>query len=60
MSELAKWYVVHTYSGFENSVAAIILKAAETRRMQDRLQVVNIPMETVMEISDSGEKTVER
>ena len=47
MSELAKWYVVHTYSGYENSVAANILKAAENRRMQDLIQEVNIPMETI-------------
>ena len=60
MSELAKWYVVHTYSGYENSVAANILKAAENRRMQDLIQEVNIPMETVKEITDSGEKIVER
>ena len=58
MSELAKWYVVHTYSGYENSVAANILKAAENRKMQDLIQEVNIPMETVKEITDSGEKTV--
>ena len=56
MSELAKWYVVHTYSGYENSVAANILKAAENRKMQDLIQEVNIPMETVKEITDSGEK----
>ena len=60
MSELAKWYVVHTYSGYENSVAANILKAAENRKMQDLIQEVNIPMETVKEITDSGEKAVER
>ena len=60
MAEAAKWYVVHTYSGYENSVAANILKAAENRRMQDLIQEVNIPMETVKEITDSGEKTVER
>ena len=60
MSELAKWYVVHTYSGYENSVAANILKAAENRKMQDLIQEVNIPMETVTEFTDAGEKTVER
>ena len=43
MSELAKWYVVHTYSGYENSVAANILKAAENRKMQDLIQEVNDP-----------------
>ena len=60
MAEDAKWYVIHTYSGYENAVAAAIMKAAENRRMQDLIQEVNIPMETVKEITDSGEKTVER
>ena len=60
MAEQAKWYVVHTYSGYENSVAAAILKAAENRRMQDLILEVNIPMETVTEFTDNGEKTVER
>jgi transcriptional antiterminator NusG len=60
MEERALWYVVHTYSGYENTVAAAILKAAENRRMQDVIQEVNIPLETVTEHTDSGEKTVER
>ena len=60
MSEKASWYVVHTYSGYENAVAAAILKAAETCRMQDLIVEVNIPLETVTEYTDSGEKTVER
>lgn len=60
MAENAKWYVVHTYSGYENAVAAAILKAAENRRMQDLIQEVNIPMETVTEHTDAGEKTFER
>ena len=60
MSELAKWYDVHTYSGYENSVAANILKAAENLKMQDLIQEVNIPMETVKEITDNGPKEVER
>lgn len=60
MAEDAKWYVIHTYSGYENAVAAAIMKAAENRRMQDLIQEVNIPMETVTEITDGGEKTVER
>lgn len=58
--EDAKWYVVHTYSGYENAVAAAILKAAENRRMQDLILEVNIPMETVTEHTDAGEKTYER
>lgn len=60
MAENAKWYVVHTYSGYENAVAAAILKAAENRRMQDLILEVNIPMETVTEHTDAGEKSYER
>ena len=60
MSENAKWYVVHTYSGYENSVAAAIMKAAENRRMQDMIQEINIPEETVVERTDSGEKEIKR
>lgn len=58
--EEAKWYVVHTYSGYENTVAASISKAVENRGMQDFIQEINIPMETVTEITDNGPKTVER
>ena len=54
-----KWYVVHTYSGYEKAVADAVLKAAENRKMQDLIQDVNIPLETVTEHTDAGEKTVE-
>ena len=60
MAEEAKWYVVHTYSGYENAVASAIMKAAENRNMQEQIQEVNIPMETVTEHTDAGEKTYER
>ena len=60
MAEEAKWYVVHTYSGYENAVAAAVMKAAENRKMTDLIREVNIPMETVAEYTDNGEKTVER
>ena len=60
MAETAKWYVVHTYSGYENTVKATIEKTIETRQLQDLIHVVSIPMETVTEITDSGEKNVER
>lgn len=60
MSDNAKWYVVHTYSGYENTVAASIMKAAENRQMQDLIQEVNIPEETVVERTDAGEKEVRR
>ena len=60
MAETAKWYVIHTYSGYENTVVASILKAAENRRMQDLILDVKIPMETVTEKTDAGDKIVER
>ncbi|HJB56530.1 MAG TPA: transcription termination/antitermination protein NusG [Candidatus Flavonifractor intestinipullorum] len=60
MEERALWYVAHTYSGYENTVAASIEKAVENRNMRDLIHEVNIPMETVTEITDNGPKTVER
>ncbi|MCD8116443.1 MAG: transcription termination/antitermination protein NusG [Oscillospiraceae bacterium] len=61
MAEDAKWYVVHTYSGYENTVSASILKSAETRHMEDLILEVKIPMEKVTERTDSGEeKTYDR
>ncbi len=60
MPDEARWYVVHTYSGYEKAVAATIEKAAENRKMQDLILEVEIPMETVTEIHDSQAKTVER
>ena len=58
--EEAKWYVVHTYSGYENTVKASIHKAVENRGMHELIQEVSIPMETVTEITDNGPKTTER
>jgi len=60
MAGEARWYVLHTYSGYENAVADTIVKSAENRGMQDLILEVNIPMETVTEITDNGTKTVER
>ena len=52
MAETAKWYVVHTYSGYENTVMATIEKTVETRQLQDIIQQVSIPMETVTEVTE--------
>lgn len=52
--------MAHTYSGYENTVAASIEKAVENRGMHELIHEVNIPMETVTEITDNGPKTVER
>lgn len=60
MSESAKWYVIHTYSGYENKVAATIQKTVENRKLHDLIHATHIPMETVVEIKDSGRKEVER
>ena len=60
MAEAAKWYVVHTYSGYENTVKATIEKTVETRHLEDMIHVVSIPMETVTELTDNGPKTYDR
>ena len=61
MAEAAKWYVVHTYSGYENTVKATIEKTVQSRQLQDQILTISIPMETVTEITDSGaSKTYDR
>jgi transcriptional antiterminator NusG len=60
MSDAAKWYVVHTYSGYENKVASSIEKAVENRRLQDLITDVNIPVETVTEVVNGKTREVER
>ena len=61
MAEAAKWYVVHTYSGYENTVKATIEKTVESRQLQDQILAVSIPLETVTEITESGvSKTYDR
>ncbi len=60
MAETAKWYVVQTYSGYENTVKATIEKTIENRSLQDVICEAVIPMETVTEITDNGPKTYER
>ena len=60
MADSANWYVVHTYSGYENTVKATIEKYVENRSMQDLIHEISIPLETVTEITDNGPKDVER
>ena len=60
MSDGAQWYVVHTYSGYENTVKATIEKYVENRGLQDLIHEISIPLETVTEITDNGPKEVER
>jgi len=56
MSDNAKWYVIHTYSGYENKVAATIEKTVENRRLQELILGVFVPMETVVEINSANKK----
>ena len=56
----ACWYVVHTYSGYENTVKATIEKYVDNRHLEDVILEISIPMETVTEITDNGPKDVER
>lgn len=61
MSDSAKWYVIHTYSGYENAVKTSIEKFVTGRGMEDQILRMEIPMETVTEVVDSGAtKEVER
>lgn len=60
MSEDAKWYVVHTYSGYENKVATSILNAVENRKMNDWICEVKVPCETVTEVTDNKTREIER
>ena len=61
MSDSAKWYVIHTYSGYENAVKTSIEKFVTGRGMEDQILRIEVPMETVTEVSESGEaKEVER
>ena len=53
--EDAKWYVVHTYSGYENAVKSSIEKFVSGRGMEDKILRIEIPLETVTEVTDSGE-----
>lgn len=60
MEGVANWYVIHTYSGYENKVATNIEKMVENRRMQDIIQEVRVPTEKVIEIKDNKRREVER
>ena len=61
MADTARWYVVHTYSGYENTVKATIDKTVESRQLQDQILAVSIPLETVTEITETGKsKTYDR
>ena len=59
MSE-AKWYVVHTYSGYENKVKANIDKTIENRHLEDQILEVRVPMQDVVELKDGASRQVQK
>lgn len=59
MSE-AKWYVVHTYSGYENKVKANIEKTIENRHLEEEILEVRVPMQDVVELKNGAKKTVQK
>ena len=59
MSE-ANWYVVHTYSGYENKVKANIEKTIENRHLEDQILEVCVPLQDVVELKNGVSKTVQK
>ena len=59
MSE-ANWYVVHTYSGYENKVKANIEKTIENRHLEDEILEVRVPMQDVVEMKNGAKKAVQK
>lgn len=59
MAEM-NWYVVHTYSGYENKVKANIEKTIENRHLQDQILEVSVPLEEVTELKNGVKKKVQR
>lgn len=60
MSERARWYVVHTYSGYENKVKATIEKSVENRNLQELVLDIQVPMEEIIEEKDGKQKVVSK
>lgn len=60
MAEEARWYVVHTYSGYENKVATDLETTVENRNMQDLITDILVPTEKVTEVKDNKTREVER
>lgn len=60
MAEGANWYVVHTYSGYENKVKANIEKTIENRKLQDQILEVTVPMQDVVEIKNGVRKQIQK
>ncbi len=60
MSDTAKWYVIHTYSGYENKVAQNIEKVVENQNFHELIHEIKVPTEKVVEVKDSKTREIER
>ena len=60
MADNAKWYVIHTYSGYENKVKANIDKTIENRHLEDQILEVRVPMQDVVELKNGAKKQVQK
>jgi len=60
ITEEGRWYVVHTYSGYENKVKANIEKLIENRKLQDQIMEITVPMHKVLEEKNGAKKEVEK
>ena len=59
-SENAHWYVVHTYSGYENKVKATLEKTIENRHLENQIFEVRVPLQDVVEVKNGARKNVQR
>ena len=60
MADESRWYVVHTYSGYENKVASNLETTVENRQLHDLIQEIRVTTETVTEVKDGKQREVER
>ena len=60
MADESRWYVVHTYSGYENKVASNLETTVENRQLHDLIQKIRVPTETAPEATDAQQREVER
>ena len=60
MAEKAKWYAIHTYSSYENKVATNLRRIIENRKLEEVIQDISVPTETVVETTEKGQKEYER
>ncbi len=56
----ANWYVVHTYSGYENKVKANIEKTIENRHLEEEILEVRVPLQDVVEVKNGAKKVVQK